>query len=165
MRALEAGLSSVPGCAAIVGHPEYAKLRLYKNHFGSVYRHSLIVADISYRLGIACGMRAESIARGALLHDLFFYDWRIEPRPGGRSHGFSHPAIARENAERLFGPLSNLERDIIEHHMWPLTPCPPQSREALLVSLVDKLVATYEYGIALSRRVSPRPSVAKGARD
>lgn len=34
--------------------------------------------------------------------------------------------------------LTPIEEDIIGHHMWPLTPMPPRSKEAYIVCLVDK---------------------------
>ena len=40
--------------------------------------------------------------------------------------------------------LSDIEKDLIAHHMWPLTPCPPHHREAWLVCLADKMVSTRE---------------------
>ena len=59
-------------------------------------------------------------------------------------HGFKHPRIARYNAETVFA-LSDKEKDIIQSHMWPLTPTDiPHSREAALVCMADKMSSGYE---------------------
>ena len=81
------------------------------------------------------GLDAISAARGALLHDFFFYDWRTD---GPGLHGFRHPAIARENARSRFA-LNAIEEDAILRHMWPLTPVPPRYAESVLVCVADKL--------------------------
>ena len=80
--------------------------------------------------------------RGALLHDYFLYDWHIpdENRP---LHGRYHPSAALKNAEEDF-ELSDMERDIIKKHMFPLTLTPPAYKESLLVCLVDKACSIYE---------------------
>lgn len=88
--------------------------------------------------------RLSELARGALLHDFFHYDWRVaKPRSGGR-HGFDHPREALENAEASFGPLSRVERNIVLRHMWPLTPIPPHYPESIIVCMVDKAVSMGE---------------------
>ena len=106
--------------------------------------HSIAVAYYSLwlarRLGI--GRRVRSLVCGALLHDYFLYDWH-DKDPSHRLHGFTHPRRALENAAADW-ELTDRERDIILHHMFPLTPLPPRSREAWLVCLADKLCATAE---------------------
>jgi len=88
--------------------------------------------------------RLPELIRGALLHDFFFYDWRIErPRSGGL-HGFDHPQEAFENAVHVYGDITTIERNIILRHMWPLTPVPPRYSESMIVSLVDKVVSLGE---------------------
>ena len=52
--------------------------------------------------------------------------------------------IARYNAEVVFA-LTDKEKDIIQSHMWPLTPTDiPHSREAALVCMADKMSSSYE---------------------
>ena len=58
-------------------------------------------------------------------------------------HGFFHPGIAMKNADKHFG-LSKKEKDIIKHHMFPLTFPWPRSKEALLVCFVDKALSIKE---------------------
>ena len=83
-----------------------------------------------------------SLIRGALLHDYFLYDWHDKNKPA-KFHGFTHPKIAFENACQDL-ELNKKERDIILHHMFPLNPIPPTSKEAWIICLADKICATKE---------------------
>jgi len=58
-------------------------------------------------------------------------------------HGFVHPGIAVQNANEYFS-LNNIEKDIIEKHMWPLTLRLPRYKEAYVVLMVDKYCAFSE---------------------
>ncbi len=110
----------------------------------TVLLHCMAVAYFSLKLArllrLSCDRK--SLVRGALLHDYFLYDWHI-PSRSHRLHGFHHPAVALRNAQADL-TLTDKEQDIIVHHMFPLTPRPPRSREALLVCLVDKGCGLYE---------------------
>lgn len=107
--------------------------------------HSAAVAYYSYRLAqlSRLSFHAEDLIRGALLHDYFFYDAQ-DGDPARKGHWSKHPAVALENAGREV-ELSGIERDIIEKHMFPLTPKPPRYRESVLVSLADKACSVYEF--------------------
>ncbi len=111
----------------------------------SVLLHSTAVAYYSWAVFEKYRIRCNRIAliKGALLHDYFLYDWHKEAPKRG-IHGFSHPALALENAERDFN-LSQIERDIISRHMFPLTLIPPRSREGAVVCAVDKILTIYEF--------------------
>lgn len=110
----------------------------------TVLLHSLAVAYFSLKLAgfLRLNYDEKSLIRGALLHDYFLYDWHI-PDKSHRLHGFYHPRVALRNAQGDLS-LTGKEQDIIIHHMFPLTPVPPHSREALLVCLVDKGCGLYE---------------------
>lgn len=110
----------------------------------TVLLHCLAVAYFSLKIAKTLRLRCDrnSLVRGALLHDYFLYDWHI-PDKSHKLHGFHHPARALSNAKNDF-ELTRTEEDIIAHHMFPLTPIPPQSREAMLVCLVDKGCGIYE---------------------
>ncbi|RPI96207.1 MAG: hypothetical protein EHM32_03760 [Spirochaetales bacterium] len=135
-----------PAIAMVLESEEFQRLDGYAHH-GSVTRkeHCLQVARLTYFMARGRGLDAVSAARGALLHDFFFYDWRID---GPRLHGFRHPAIARKNARERFA-LNAIEEDAILRHMWPLTPVPPRFAESALVCVADKLVALHDYSRAL----------------
>ena len=104
--------------------------------------HCLSVAYMSFCISKKLKLDSKSVARGALLHDLYLYDWhKIKPVEG--LHGFTHPGIALRNASVHF-ELNPVEKDIIEKHMWPLTLYAPRYKESLLVCLVDKYCALME---------------------
>lgn len=125
--------------------------RYLQHRHTSVMRHSIRVAELSMKFADAAekiGIRIDerALIRGALLHDYFGYDFHSAEAPGNlhpKLHGFYHPGIAARNAERDFG-LSERERSIILHHMWPLTPVPPTCRESWIVMVADKCCALKE---------------------
>jgi len=110
----------------------------------SCYQHSVLVACMSVRLARQLHVQVDmaSMIRGALLHDYFLYDWHV-PDPSHRLHGFTHAGCALRNAERDFA-LTEIERDVIEKHMFPMNPALPRYRESALVTLADKLCASRE---------------------
>jgi len=111
----------------------------------STYMHCLVVAYYSYLLALRLPLQfdTKSIARGAMLHDFYLYDWHI-PDQSHRLHGYVHPRYALRNAKKYF-KLNPIEEDIIEKHMWPLTFRKfPAHKEALLVNVVDKLCSLGE---------------------
>ena len=109
------------------------------------YDHCLSVSYYSYKIAKKFNLDAKSVARAGLLHDLFLYDWHkvLEKKPLFQKHGFTHPRTALENACKYFN-LNEIEKDIIEKHMWPLTPRPPRYAETYLVGLADKIAACLE---------------------
>ncbi len=110
-----------------------------RRHTINVARHSVLFCK---KLGISCDRRA--LVRGALLHDYFQYDWHDRDHANiFRLHGIHHPGIALRNAEKEFR-LSEVEKDIIKKHMWPLTVVPPSCREAWIVSMADKYCSLME---------------------
>lgn len=104
-------------------------------------QHSINVSYYSFLICRKLGLNSRAAARGGLLHDLFFFNWRDENL--GSSHIKLHPQVALENAEQLCD-LTDMERDIIAKHMWP---CGGRAlyRETLIVSFVDKFCATSEF--------------------
>ena len=122
-----------------------AQEKAYVQHgMVSCYLQSGFVAYVSIWLARRFGIRVHlrSLVRGALLHDYFLYDWHIKD-PFRKAHGFSHAAVALQNAERDFH-LNAVERDMIAKHMFPLNLTPPRYRESVLVCIADKICAVYE---------------------
>mgnify|MGYP001065434050 FL=1 len=78
-----------------------------------------------------------------MLHDLFLYDWRKRSNNRKRFHAFRHGNIACQNACKLFD-LTEKEKNIIKRHMFPVTPIPPNSKEGLLLTLIDKYCGLIE---------------------
>ena len=139
----------------LLENPAVARLAQYKHHRGKTrLEHVKEVAYISFLWGKRLSLDCDSIIRGALLHDLFFYDWL---REGPRLHGFRHHNIALKNARKITR-LSKKEEDIIKKHMWPLTVVPPRYMESLVVSLVDTFCSARDY-----LRVKKHDKTAKAA--
>ena len=82
-------------------------------------------------------------ARAGLLHDLYLYNARDRRNYQGHQC-FAHPKAALRNARALCGELTPKEENIILSHMWPLARKMPRSREAVLITVVDKICATAE---------------------
>jgi uncharacterized protein len=104
--------------------------------------HSIYVSYISFLISRFFRLDYVASARGALLHDLFLYDWRIE-EDYKKKHLFSHPSAALNNATKAF-ELTEIEKDIIKKHMWPLTLTPPRYMESFVVGCADKFCALME---------------------
>ncbi len=101
--------------------------------------HSIAVAYFSYATATFLNLKLNkrSLAKGALLHDFFLYDWH-ELDVFHKFHGFTHPKTALENALREW-ELNDTEKDIITKHMFPLTPALPCYKESILVCIIDKI--------------------------
>lgn len=107
--------------------------------------HSVAVSYYSYRLALLLGMddNIKDLVLGALTHDYFLYDSK-DGDASRKGHGVNHPHIALENAEKEF-QLSDIEKDIIVKHMFPVTFVPPKYKETVIVCLIDKACAVYEF--------------------
>ncbi len=142
-------LKEHPEIREIFEHREFQKMDTFKHHkYVTCLEHTILVAEKAYRIARRLNLDAVSAARGALLHDFYLYDWHTDS-PG--FHGFKHPAIALKNA-RIHFSLNDIEENIILRHMWPLTPIPPKYREAMIVSMADKLVAIKDYSGIIKQR-------------
>ena len=110
----------------------------------SVFDHSVAVAveclKLAHRLGLPVDQKA--LVRGALLHDYFLYDWH-ENDKSHRLHGFRHAKTALMNAEKEY-ILSDIEKNMIYCHMFPLNIRIPKYRESVILCIADKIVATKE---------------------
>lgn len=161
------GRTATPGelihthCADILSSPGMQVERTCIQHGDTtVLEHS--VAVCAYSTIIAQALRIpvdeRALVRGALLHDYFLYDWHV-PDPSHRLHGFTHPRCACENAVRDFG-IGPIEQSMVRHHMFPLTPAPPNCREGAILCVADKVVATREtlhgFALKLGRATSGR---------
>ncbi len=103
--------------------------------------HSIFVSYISYKICKRLNLDYVAAARGGLLHDIFLYNWRDKSHIG--LHGLTHPFVALKNASALLD-LSDIEKDIILKHMWPLTITFPKYKESFIVSCADKFCAAVE---------------------
>ncbi len=120
-------------------------LKRFRQHGNcTVYDHSVSVAKASLDIAEKLHLKVdcEALARGALLHDYFLYDWH-KPDPTRPKHAFFHPRVAWENASRDYD-LGRKEEDIIRRHMFPVVPIPPRTAEGWIVCLADTYCALKE---------------------
>ena len=121
----------------------------------SVFAHSVAAACTCLvfarllRKYLKTRLNERALARGALLHDYFLYDWHV-PDKSHRLHGFFHARRALQNASRDFA-LGKIEQDMIAKHMFPLNLRPPACRESVVLCIADKLCAADETLTARSR--------------
>ena len=124
----------------LTSNPTVQKMNQFKQHYNtSCYDHCLNVAFYSYIIAKKLGLNYKAVARGAMLHDLFLYDWRNSKKALKlrKLHAFIHPEIALENSLKLFY-LTEKEKDIILKHMWPVTIKLPKYPESYIVTFTDK---------------------------
>lgn len=128
----------------IIENPTVQKMKLYKQHYEtSCFSHCFNVSFISYKICKKLNLDYKSVARAAMLHDLFLYDWRYRENERKGLHAFTHPKTALENSKKLFD-LSPKEEDIILKHMWPITIQLPKYPESYIVTFIDKYSAICE---------------------
>ena len=121
------------------------KSKKYVQH-GSTncYQHQLSVSYYTYKICKALRLNYYEAARGAMLHDLFLYDWHDLTGKERMTHPINHPKVALDNAKKHFF-LTAIEEDIIYNHMWPLTLFRiPKYAETYVVTLVDKMCCIAE---------------------
>lgn len=140
----------------IVKTKEFKTMKKHNHHSGfSTYYHSIKVAYLAYKYAKKHNVKLEinSLVRGALLHDFYLYDWHDK---GGshRLHGFRHPRFAYNNALKLFPDISLMEKDIILHHMFPLTIIPPHTKGGWIVCYCDKVATCADY----KKKKNPKPN-------
>ncbi|MFG6394833.1 MAG: HD domain-containing protein [Lachnospiraceae bacterium] len=130
----------------VVNNSSFTESRKYIQHGNtSIYRHSIMVARKSCQIASKYNIKVSyrEMVRGALLHDYFLYDWHDKSHNHKRPHGFFHAGAALKNAMRDF-ELTDIEKDIIKKHMFPLTPVPPKYIESFIVCLADKVCSAGE---------------------
>lgn len=127
----------------IVNHKEFLKLKKIDHHNHDRFRHSLLVSYYSYLKAKEKDLDYISVARGALLHDFFFEDTHKMKIKDRKKCLKTHPRSAYENALKYFS-VNRLEKDIIVNHMYPIGGNKPESKESLLVCIIDKTVSRRE---------------------
>ncbi len=129
----------------IVDSSELESLKLITHHiYTTRFQHCLNVSYHNYVICKFLGLDARSAARAGLLHDLFYYDRKEYNRHKKFvSHSRFHSLMALENASKLT-EINDIERDIIENHMFPSTRQLPRHKEAYVIVIVDKYCAVLE---------------------
>jgi len=140
----------------IMKDKKFNKIKWCKHHGITRYEHSLRVSYYSYLITKKLKLNYEETARGSLLHDFFITDELKEKEQ--KLSMFIHPYKALKNANEHF-ELTTLEKDIIINHMFPTLPHKiPTYLESWIVSIVDKMVAIYEFYYSYGRPIVYRYS-------
>lgn len=135
---------------------ELQSMRAYPQHSdANRLDHIRAVTYMSYILANKFSLDVKAASRGAILHDLVYYDWH-DADFSHRPHGYRHPAFAAFNAKLLVPDLTKKEERIIRRHMWPLTPLPPSSREGFIVTFSDKYCASMEMRITKKEKLKKK---------
>ena len=127
----------------ILNNKKFNKIKECRHHGITRYEHSLKVSYKAYKLAKKYNLDYISTARGGLLHDFFINEDLTKKEQ--RISMFIHPYKSLNNSNKYFN-LNDKEKNIIISHMFPSLPHKiPLSKESLLVSIVDKVIATKEF--------------------
>lgn len=134
----------------ILQNEEFLKLKEITHHGITRFDHSMRVAYYTYVVTKGMKLNYEEATVAALLHD-FFTDEVVEMKSIFRLR--RHPAYALENAKKYYD-LTDMQKDIIIHHMFPVTFTPPRYLESWIVDFIDDLAALYEQGLSTKKELS-----------
>ena len=134
----------------ILENNEFNKLETINHHGISRLDHSIRVSYYSYKISKALKLNYVEAARAGLLHDFFISkeDRTLQER---FLSTFTHPKYSLENANKYF-ELNDIEKNIIEAHMFPVYKSIPKYTESWIVTTVDKVSAIYEFSKSFSNR-------------
>ena len=127
----------------ILNNEKVKKLDDWEQHnHTSRLQHSINVSYYSFLICYKMGWDYRSAARAGLLHDLYFYDWRVK-KALRSSHASWHPRVALDNSKKIC-EINKIEEDAIMKHMWPCTLVPPKYKESYILTFSDKICAMFE---------------------
>lgn len=127
----------------ILDNEQFNKLRNIDHHGTNRLDHSIRVSYYSYKVGKLLHLKYCEIARAGLLHDFFISsnDRKLKER---LLSVFVHPKYALQTSEKYYD-LTDIEKDIIVSHMFPLYKSVPKYAESWIVSIVDKVIGINEF--------------------
>ncbi len=128
----------------ILKNDEFNEIKKIEHHGTTRFDHSLRVSYYSYKISKLLHLDYIETARAGLLHDFFISDANRNAKDRLVST-FIHPKEAIDNSIRVFG-LNEKEMNIIRAHMFPINITIPKYAESWIVSLVDKVVGSFEFG-------------------
>ena len=122
---------------------EIQKRKKFPHHIHeSVYDHVLRVAFDCYKIGKRFSLDYRSLAIAGILHDFYEKPWQYntEKTKFFEKHAFTHAKNAVDNAKRIFGSdvVTSKVEEIMITHMFPINIKFPRSREAWILTIVDK---------------------------
>lgn len=128
----------------ILDNEEFNQIKRIEHHGTTRFEHSVRVSYYSYKVSKLLHLDYVETARAGLLHDFFISDEDRNAKDRFVST-FVHPKEAVDNSMRVFG-INEKEKDIIKSHMFPINISLPKYAESWIVSMVDKVVGSYEFG-------------------
>ena len=134
---------------------EFNNTKFQRHHGITRYDHSMNVAYITYVVTKNLKLNYKEATFAALIHDFFNDEVKDE---NGYKRLVDHPKHALKNAMRYF-ELTDLQKDIIAKHMFPVTLTPPKYKESVLVSLIDKYSSINERVYSSLRDVKEKPII------
>ncbi len=136
----------------IIESKTFEQAKKQRHHIRSnVAKHSLRVATVCAFLADICKkfdieVNKPELVYAALCHDLGMIGRSQEDILLRREFRKTHPERSVDMASKLIGPLSEIEKEAILKHMWPL--CSSKSiryKETIIISLADKLCAITDW--------------------
>lgn len=125
----------------IINTNRFKSLKKEVHHGITRYAHVIRVSESTYKISKKLKMDYISATRAALLHDYFTSnDFNGE---NNIKKWNEHPSISYNNAIKEFN-LNKKEENAIKAHMFPMGHTVPKYKESWLLTLVDKVVSTYE---------------------
>lgn len=125
----------------IINNQNFRELDNEMHHGISRFGHSCRVAEGVYKVTKKLHFDYKEATRAALLHD-FYFNYQLEEN-GDVKNLVEHPSMALLNASKYYN-LSNLQKNMIESHMFPMSRVLPKYKESICLTIVDKVVALYE---------------------
>lgn len=138
----------------IMNNENFMILSSIKHHNSTRLEHSLKVSYYSYRISKLLHLSYKETARAGLLHDFYLEQIDEQKKVKDKIKLFSslHPCIAVNNSLKYFD-LNDKEIDIIKTHMFPSSIRIPRYMESWIVSIVDKVVSTKEFGYKFHQKL------------
>lgn len=139
----------------IMRHEQFSQMGSIQHHADTRLNHSLKVSYYSYKIAKTLKLDYIDVARGGLLHD--FYLGQVNDQETIKEkfllYTTKHPDQALDNASKYF-QLTAKEVDIIRSHMFPVDIKVPKYAESWIVSVVDKVISTKEFGHKFSGQLT-----------
>lgn len=127
----------------ILENEQFKLIDKIEHHGTSRFNHSLKVSFYSYKIAKLLKLDYIETAKGGLLHD-FFISEEDRNMLDRFTSTFTHPKKAVQTSKKYFN-ISEKEENIIHSHMFPIYFSLPKYSESWVVSLVDKVVGSYEF--------------------
>ncbi len=127
---------------SFINNKEFLKRKNFPHHINeSVYEHTVRVSFDCFKIGKKFHLDYKSLAIAGLLHDFYEKPWQYdkEKKPFLQMHAFTHAHNAVLNAKKIYGKkITPKIAEIMETHMFPVNLKIPKSKEAWLLTLIDK---------------------------